>query len=218
MQSKFQERRSLTSVQATILGHTITTSLEESKESACRHADQLQARFNRLSLRRSASKNPYAAWLLLPSSVVQPALSPRPNQQEFFSVLKSKAIVLLLLEVNLLLLLAKQQQQLSHDNLSRRRLLWLCKDASQHTANFFNYSLQAHSRRRKRNPTRSSWRHMRKPLLTAIIPYFDRQLLGNKLSLAPCSIHILPNPNKFHECWWFEMFCRIMLRICKKQH
>ena len=34
-------------------------------------------------------------------------------------------------------------------------------------------------------------------VLTAIISHFDRQLLGNKLSLAPCSIHILSNPNKF---------------------
>ena len=55
-------------------------------------------------------------------------------------------------------------------------------------------------------------------LLTAIISHFDRQLLGNKLSFAPCSIHILPNPNKFHKLWWFEMFCSIMLRIYKKQH
>ena len=31
----------------------------------------------------------------------------------------------------------------------------------------------------------------------------------------------MPNPpisNKFHKFWWFEMFWRIMLRICKKQH
>ena len=55
-------------------------------------------------------------------------------------------------------------------------------------------------------------------LLTAIISHFDRHLLGNKLRLALCSIHILPISNKFHEFWWFEMFCRIMLRICKKQH
>ena len=55
-------------------------------------------------------------------------------------------------------------------------------------------------------------------VLTAIISHFDRQLLGNKLRLALCSIHILPNPNKFHKLWWFEMICRIMLRICKKQH
>ena len=52
----------------------------------------------------------------------------------------------------------------------------------------------------------------------AFISHFDRQLLMNKLSFAPCSIHILPNPNKFHKFWWFEMFRRIMLRICKKQY
>ena len=55
-------------------------------------------------------------------------------------------------------------------------------------------------------------------LLTATISHFDHQLLGNKLSLAPCSIHILLNPNKFHKLCWFEMVCRIVLRICKKQH
>ena len=53
-------------------------------------------------------------------------------------------------------------------------------------------------------------------VLTAIIFHFDHQLLGNKLSLALCSIHILPISNKFHKLWWFEMFCRIMLKICKK--
>ena len=53
-------------------------------------------------------------------------------------------------------------------------------------------------------------------VLVAIIFHFDRQLLGNKLRLALCSIHILPNPNKFHKFWWLEMFCRIMLRIYKK--
>jgi len=29
-------------------------------------------------------------------------------------------------------------------------------------------------------------------VLMAIISHFDHQLLGNKLSFAPCSIHILP--------------------------
>ena len=38
-------------------------------------------------------------------------------------------------------------------------------------------------------------------LLTAIISHFDRQLLENKSSFAPCSMHILFNSNKFH------MFC-----------
>ena len=55
-------------------------------------------------------------------------------------------------------------------------------------------------------------------VLMAINSHFDRQLLGNKLSLVPCSIHILPISNKFHKFWWFEMFYRIMLRRCKKQH
>ena len=35
-------------------------------------------------------------------------------------------------------------------------------------------------------------------VLTAIISHFERQLIGNKISFTPCSIHILPNPNKFH--------------------
>ena len=38
-------------------------------------------------------------------------------------------------------------------------------------------------------------------LLTAIISHSDRQLLGNKLSFALCSIHILFNSNKFHKFW-----------------
>ena len=64
----------------------------------------------------------------------------------------------------------------------------------------------------------SSWQRRRAGLLTAIISHFDRQLLENKLSLAACSIHILPISNKFHKFWWFVMFCRIMARICKKQY
>jgi len=38
-------------------------------------------------------------------------------------------------------------------------------------------------------------------LLMAIILHFDRQLLGNKLSFTPCSIHIFLNSNEFHKFW-----------------
>ena len=38
-------------------------------------------------------------------------------------------------------------------------------------------------------------------LLTAIISYFDRQLLGNNMSFTPCSIHILLIPNKCNKFW-----------------
>ena len=38
-------------------------------------------------------------------------------------------------------------------------------------------------------------------MLTAIISHFDRQLLGNKMSFTPCSIHILFISNKFHKFW-----------------
>jgi len=38
-------------------------------------------------------------------------------------------------------------------------------------------------------------------LLTAIISYFDRQLLGNKMSFTLCSIHILFISNEFYKFW-----------------
>ena len=38
-------------------------------------------------------------------------------------------------------------------------------------------------------------------LLMPIISHFDRQLLGNKLSITLCSIHILFNSNEFHKFW-----------------
>ena len=44
-------------------------------------------------------------------------------------------------------------------------------------------------------------------MLTAIISRFDRQLLGNKLSFAPCSMHILFDSNKFHK-FWMSCACR----------
>ena len=44
-------------------------------------------------------------------------------------------------------------------------------------------------------------------VLTAIISRFDRQLLGNKLSFAPCSMYILFNSNKFHK-FWMSCACR----------
>ena len=44
-------------------------------------------------------------------------------------------------------------------------------------------------------------------LLTAIISRFDCQLLGNELSFAPCSIHILFDSNKFHK-FWMSCVCR----------
>ena len=45
-------------------------------------------------------------------------------------------------------------------------------------------------------------------VLTAIISHFDRQLLGNKLSFAPCSIHILPFSNKCNKFWMSFAFRR----------
>ena len=47
-------------------------------------------------------------------------------------------------------------------------------------------------------------------LLTAIISHFDRQLLGNKSSFAPCSMHILFDSNKFHK-FWMSCVCRYPL-------
>ena len=44
-------------------------------------------------------------------------------------------------------------------------------------------------------------------VLTAIISHFDRQLLGNKLSFAPCFMHILFDSNKFHK-FWMSCACR----------
>ena len=44
-------------------------------------------------------------------------------------------------------------------------------------------------------------------LLTAIISHFDHQLLGNKISFTPCSIHILLISNKFHK-FWMSCGCR----------
>ena len=41
----------------------------------------------------------------------------------------------------------------------------------------------------------------------AIISRFDHQLLRNKLSFAPCSMHILFNSNKFHK-FWMSCACR----------
>ena len=38
-------------------------------------------------------------------------------------------------------------------------------------------------------------------VLTAIISHFDCQLIGNKMSFTPCSIHILLTSNKFHKFW-----------------
>ena len=43
--------------------------------------------------------------------------------------------------------------------------------------------------------------------MTIIISRFDRQLLGNKLSFAPCSMHILFDSNKFHK-FWMSCACR----------
>ena len=43
--------------------------------------------------------------------------------------------------------------------------------------------------------------------LTAIIFYFDHQLLGNKMSFALCSIHILLISNEFHK-FWMSWDCR----------
>ena len=37
--------------------------------------------------------------------------------------------------------------------------------------------------------------------MTVIISHLDRQLLGNKLSFALCSMHILFDSNKFHKFW-----------------
>ena len=47
-------------------------------------------------------------------------------------------------------------------------------------------------------------------VLTAIISRFDRQLLENKLSFAPCSMHILFHSNKFHK-FWMSCACRNQL-------
>jgi len=47
-------------------------------------------------------------------------------------------------------------------------------------------------------------------LLMAIISRLDRQLLGNKLSFAPCFLHILFDSNKFHK-FWMSCACRIPL-------
>ena len=44
-------------------------------------------------------------------------------------------------------------------------------------------------------------------MLTAIISCFDRQLLGNKLSFALCSMHILFDSIKFHK-FWMSCPCR----------
>ena len=44
-------------------------------------------------------------------------------------------------------------------------------------------------------------------MLTAIISHFDRQLLGNKLSFAPCSMNILFDSNKLH-MFWKSCACR----------
>ena len=49
-------------------------------------------------------------------------------------------------------------------------------------------------------------------LLTAIISYFDCQLLMNKLSFTPCSIYILLIFNKFYKFW---MSCACT-RLCTK--
>jgi hypothetical protein len=38
-------------------------------------------------------------------------------------------------------------------------------------------------------------------VLTAITSHFDRQLLGNKISFTPCSIHILLISNKCNKFW-----------------
>ena len=43
--------------------------------------------------------------------------------------------------------------------------------------------------------------------MTAIISRSDRQLLGNKLSFALCSMHILFDSNKFHK-FWMSCVCR----------
>ena len=47
-------------------------------------------------------------------------------------------------------------------------------------------------------------------MLTAIISRFDCQLLGNKLSFALCSMHILFDSNKFHK-FWMSCACRYSL-------
>ena len=44
-------------------------------------------------------------------------------------------------------------------------------------------------------------------MLTVITSRFDRQLLANKLSFAPCFMHILFNSNKFHK-FWMSCACR----------
>ena len=44
-------------------------------------------------------------------------------------------------------------------------------------------------------------------VLTAIISHFGHQLLGNKLSFVPCSMHILFDSNKFHK-FWMSCACR----------
>ena len=46
--------------------------------------------------------------------------------------------------------------------------------------------------------------------MTAIISHSDRQLLGNKLSFALCSMHILFDSNKFHK-FWMSCACRYSL-------
>ena len=57
--------------------------------------------------------------------------------------------------------------------------------------------------------SRSSVAGRLRALLTAIISYFDRQLLRNNMSFTLCSIHILFNSNKFHKFWMSSDFKRI---------
>ena len=45
-------------------------------------------------------------------------------------------------------------------------------------------------------------------VLTAIISHFERQLIGNKISFTPCSIHILLISHKFHKFWMSCAFKR----------
>ena len=45
-------------------------------------------------------------------------------------------------------------------------------------------------------------------VLTAIISHFECQLIGNKISFTPCSIHILLISNKFHKFWMSCAFRR----------
>ena len=45
-------------------------------------------------------------------------------------------------------------------------------------------------------------------VLTAIISHFDHQLLGNKMSFTPCSVHILLISNKFQKFWMSCAFRR----------